>query len=197
MMSAKSKSIGPPLVAGTLTAITTVVLRRMEDEYTDQDTFTTGTVAAMYGIYGLHTTALAWATVKRIGPIPLPPRLARTGGVALAMGGAGVVVAGARPFGAGKQLSGVEPGSLHSTGIYHYSRNPQYVGLGLTATGAAVAARSAFATLLATGVWLAFRRWIPNEESHLTRIFGQQYLSYKAAAPRWLGKPRKQRQRSG
>jgi len=189
-MSTKRKAIVPALVAGGLTAITVALLRRMEDEYADQDTLTTRTVSAMYATYCLHTTALAWATAKRIGPLPLPPRLARTSGTTLAMGGAGVVLAGARPFGASRQLSGMEPGALHTAGIYRYSRNPQYLGLGLVATGAAISARSAFATLLATGVWLAFRRWIPNEEHHLTRTFGQQYQNYRATAPRWLGKPR-------
>lgn len=96
---------------------------------------------------------------------------------------------GARPFGAGAQLSGIEPGSLHATGIYRYSRNPQYLGLGLAATGAALAGRSGFAALGAAGVWLAFRRWIPAEEQHLIRMFGDRYAQYKADVHRWLGPP--------
>jgi protein-S-isoprenylcysteine O-methyltransferase Ste14 len=28
--------------------------------------------------------------------------------------------------------------------------------------------------------------WIPSEERHLDRIFGEQYRTYAARTPRWL-----------
>lgn len=177
----------PVLAAGVLGAVTTVVLRRMETEYSRQDTLTKPTVAAMYATYTAHAAVLAWAGARRVWPVPLPPRSSGTAGTALALTGAGCALAGARPFGAGAQLSGIDPGTLHATGIYRYSRNPQYLGLVMTSAGVALARRSAAAGLLALGVWLAYRRWIPSEESHLARTFGDRYVTYKSRVPRWLG----------
>lgn len=98
-----------------------------------------------------------------------------------------MALAGARPFGAGAQVSGTKSGSLHTAGIYRYSRNPKYLGLGLAASGFAIATRSSFAGLIAAGVWAAYRRRIPSEERHLTRTFGIDYRRYRADVGRWLG----------
>ncbi|OLT24104.1 hypothetical protein BJF79_45385 [Actinomadura sp. CNU-125] len=179
----------PALVAGALAGVTAAVLRRMQHQYAERDTLTGGTVAAMYATYGAHAAALGWAAVGRVGPVRLPRRAARAVGAVLAAGGAAAAVAGARPFGVGRQLSGIDPGALHTAGVYRYSRNPQYLGLGLAATGVALAARSAFAALLSGGVWWTYRRWIPHEEHHLARLFGQEYLTYRANTARWLGTP--------
>lgn len=159
----------------------------MEHEYADNDTLSRRTVVAMYATYSAHVAALTWGCRHRTWPVSLPTSPSRLAGTAVALLGSGVAVAGARPFGAGKQLSGIEPGSLHTSGIYHYSRNPQYLGLGLAATGVAVAARSAFAGLIAAGVWVSYRRWIPSEERHLTRVFGEEYRRYTANVRRWIG----------
>ena len=175
------------VTAGLLGGATNVVLRRMEIAYARTDTLSNGVVTAMYATYAAHAAALSWSGARRVWPVPLPARSSRILGSALAGGGFGIVLAGARPFGAGAQLSGTEPGSLHATGIYRYSRNPQYLGLGLLATGVATATRSAFAAFDAAGVWLAFHRWVPSEEHHLTRIFGDRYTNYQASVRRWLG----------
>lgn len=159
----------------------------MENEYAATDTLSTRTVVVMYAVYSAHTAALAWAAGRRIWPAPLPRRASRAVGTALITLGSGVALTGAEPFGAGKQISGIEPGSLHATGVYRYSRNPQYLGLGLAATGFAIAARSAFTGLVAAGVWTAYHRWIPNEERHLARVFGKEYLNYQNQVRRWLG----------
>lgn len=184
-----NRLVVPALAAGVLGAGTTAVLRRMEAEYSTEDTLTTPTVAAMYATYTAHAAALAWAGARRVWAVQLPSRISRTVGTALAVAGSGCALAGARPFGASAQLSGTEPGTLHATGIYRYSRNPQYLGLVMGATGIALARRSAFAGLSAAGIWLVYRRWIPCEESHLARMFGDPYLTYKSRVPRWLGVP--------
>lgn len=177
----------PACTAAVLGGVTAAVLRRMEHEYADRDTLSPRTVAAMYATYGAHAGALGWAASRRIWPVPLPPRAARATGVALLATGSAAALAGAGPFGVGKQLSGIEAGTLHASGLYRYSRNPQYLGLGLVVTGLATATRSGFTGLLAAGVWATYRRWIPAEEQHLTRVFGTRYLDYRHQVRRWLG----------
>lgn len=180
----------PALVAGGLGFAAGSVLRRMEREYVHTDTLSTRAVAAMYATYGAHGAGLAWACAGRIWSVPCPSAPARIIGTSLTIAGGAAALAGARPFGAGRQISGIAPGSLHTGGIYRYSRNPQYLGLGLVATGAAIASRSAFAGLLAAGVWAAYRRWVPAEEQHLARIFGGEYTTYQDTTARWIGPQR-------
>ncbi len=177
----------PAFTAGVLGTATWAVLRRMEIEYSRQDTLSKPTVTAMYATYTAHAALLAWACAGRVWSVQLPCRSSRTVGTALALAGTGCALAGARPFGASAQLSGTDPGTLHATGIYRYSRNPQYLGLVMAAAGVALARRSVLAGLSAAGVWLVYRRWIPSEENHLTRTFGDRYLTYKSKVPRWLG----------
>lgn len=186
-MGTKHSGALPLVAAGALAGATTALLHRMETEYTRSDTLSAPTVVTMYTVYGAHAAGLAWAARRRVWPVTLPARLCMTVGIGMAALGAGTALAGARPFGPGAQISGIEPGPLHLSGIYRYSRNPQYLGLGLVATGTAVAARSGFAGLLAAGVWAAYRRWIPSEECHLTRIFGNDYTLYRDQVRRWLG----------
>lgn len=182
-MIQRPRLLAPVLVAGVLAGVTGAVLRRMEAEYVSDDALSKSTVVMMYTTYSAYAAALLWAGSRRIWPVRLPVRPFRTAGKALAIAGSGIAFAGARPFGAGAQISGVESGSLHVAGAYRYSRNPQYLGLVLAATGTAVTARSAYAGLLAAGMWAAYRRWIPSEERHLTRVFGNEY---QARVGRWL-----------
>lgn len=93
-------------------------------------------------------------------------------------------------FDSAAQLSGTETGTLHATGIYRVTRNPQYLGISMALAGVAVATRSAYTSLLAVGVTATYRRWIPVEERHLTRAFGDSYRRYRASSHRWLGQPR-------
>jgi protein-S-isoprenylcysteine O-methyltransferase Ste14 len=178
----------PPLIVGAgLAGGTRIVLERMEREYADRDALTGPSIAAMYTLYGAAAGTLAWAVGRHVWPVGIPAGSARYTGGALATAGAAVSLAGVQRFDSASQLSGVERGSLHVTGIYRYSRNPQYLGVVLAAAGLALSARSAFAGVLAAGVCGAYRRWITSEERHLTRAFGSQYLKYLTSTHRWWG----------
>lgn len=189
-MTKVGRRLVPALLAGTLGCSATGVLRRMEREYDSTDTLSPTTVAVMYATYVAHGVALAWACAGRVWPVPFPTRPSRIVGSSLAIGGGAAALVGATPFGFSKQISGISPGSLHMAGVYRYSRNPQYLGLVLAATGASIATRSVFVILLAAGLWAVYRRWIPTEEHHLARIFGTEYTTYQAATARWIGSPR-------
>jgi protein-S-isoprenylcysteine O-methyltransferase Ste14 len=93
-------------------------------------------------------------------------------------------------FDSAAQLSGTDPGTLHSTGVYRATRNPQYLGISIALAGVALATRSAYTALLAAGVAATYRRWIPAEERHLARTFGDTYRRYQTSTHRWLGQPR-------
>lgn len=187
MRNRMGRALSPWLLAGALSWTRRAALRRMEHEYATTDTFTGPTVVGMYAAYGGHAASLGLASRYRVWPLPLAKRSAERVGKTLAVGGCAVAIAGAFPFGAGAQLSGTRPGTLHGRGVYRFSRNPQYLGLGIAATGIAVAARSGLAALIATNVWSAYRRWVVTEEEHLMRVFGDEYLNYRNRVPRWAG----------
>ena len=70
------------------------------------------------------------------------------------------------------------------------TRNPMYLGLTGLLLARAIARRSPSALIpLAGFVWLIDRHQIPAEEKALEERFGQDYLDYKEAVPRWLGVP--------
>ena len=68
------------------------------------------------------------------------------------------------------------------------TRNPMYLGLAGALLSHAIARRSPSAVIPLIGfVWLIDRYQIPAEEAALAARFGQDYLDYTEAVPRWLG----------
>ncbi|BDH77648.1 hypothetical protein ATCC27039_17740 [Actinomyces naeslundii] len=68
------------------------------------------------------------------------------------------------------------------------TRNPMYLGLAGVLLSHAIARRGPSAVIPLVGfVWLIDRYQIPAEEAALEARFGQAYLDYKEAVPRWLG----------
>jgi protein-S-isoprenylcysteine O-methyltransferase Ste14 len=175
-----------PATAAASTLIARLVIRRMAADYTGKQTLTPATVALMYGAYAANIGGLALAAHRRSWPLPIPAGLARPAGTALAAAGTAVALGGAGRFGSVRQVSGVEPGALVTAGVYRYTRNPQYLGIVAALAGIGIAARSGLAGAIAASVWAAFNRWIPAEERHLTRIFGDEYRTYMARTRRWL-----------
>ena len=145
----------------------------------------------MWAAYTPHAALTGWALARRAAPLPLPPGVAGVIGAGLVAATAGACVAGMTRFAGPEELTGTRNQELTTTGIYRYSRNPQYLGYLLAVTGAALARRSG-AALGGTGA-LARRSgaaWIPVEEHHLTNLYGQRYLDYTPPHPPLVGRHR-------
>ena len=194
-MNATKKRWAPLVVGGALGAGCATVVRRMEHEYADVGSLRPATVTAMYATYTGYAAAFAWALRRRTWPVPLPEPAAQAIGLTAAAVGGAAAIAGMSRFDSTAQISATDTGHLHTGGLYRWSRNPQYLGNGLLVSGAAVAGRSGFAGVLATGVWLIYRRWIPSEERHLSREFGDEYAAYRSRVRRWLGRRSNDQQR--
>ena len=77
--------------------------------------------------------------------------------------------------------------SLVNRGIYRFTRNPMYLGMAMLSMGVAMAFTSLPAAALAVAALIIVDRTVvTREEAYLTRRFGQDYLTYKASARRWL-----------
>lgn len=162
------------------------VIRRMAADYRDKETLAPATVALMYGAYAANIGAFVLAARRGSWPLPVPDHPARVAGAALTVAGTAVAVAGVSRFGSVSQVSGVEPGRLATGGVYRHTRNPQYLGLVAALAGIGLAARSGLAGAVAAATWVVFNRWIPAEEHHLVRVFGDDYRAYAARTRRWL-----------
>ena len=109
-------------------------------------------------------------------------------GILLIVVGSLISIAGVIEFRSLKRMSGVSTEKLVTSGIYQWSRNPQNVGWGLVLIGIALTGRSGVALMLASLFWLVIHFYIVNvEEKFLQKIFGDQYESYCATTPRYLG----------
>lgn len=104
--------------------------------------------------------------------------IAAFGGATFALG-----VGGFRSF---AQVTGTETGGLITTGIYAWTRHPQYTGWIILFVGVSVAARSPLALLLTVAMVVAVRVWLPYEERHLVAEFGDDYRRYAQRVPRFL-----------
>lgn len=165
-------------------ALTVQVLRSMRREFDATGELSPPTVAAMYAA---HVTATAQAARHRSGAVHLPFRPAAGTGAMLIVGGTGLCAAGMDRFASVGQISGTDTGDLTTGGVYRHSRNPQYTGYIALLSGVGLARRSGGVLALAAAAALVFRWWVPVEEHHLEREFGDTYRRYRNQTPRWLG----------
>ena len=110
-------------------------------------------------------------------------------GVLLLAGGAALQTSFLRLF--ARARTPVEPWkpttSLVTSGPYRFTRNPAYLGMVLLYAGIALLADALwpFATLVPALVVMQFGV-IVREERYLTRLFGAEYVAYKARVRRWI-----------
>ncbi|HKJ24200.1 MAG TPA: isoprenylcysteine carboxylmethyltransferase family protein [Myxococcota bacterium] len=74
-----------------------------------------------------------------------------------------------------------------SSGVYRFTRNPMYLGMGVLQAGLGVALANAWVVLLVpvTGAVIQTIA-IRHEEAYLERKFGTLYADYRSAVRRWL-----------
>ncbi len=164
---------------------------RVRAEYVREATLSRLTVAAVWALYAAHFAITLSAAVTSRWPVPVNLASARVAGTLLLGGGALLFVGGIVSFRSFRRMSGLDIGTLVTTGAYRWSRNPQNVGWACFLAGIAVAGRSALALLMAVVFWVAFRVYVTAEEDFLKRTFGEAYRDYRASTHRYLGLRRK------
>ncbi|MDP4650122.1 MAG: isoprenylcysteine carboxylmethyltransferase family protein [Haliea sp.] len=110
------------------------------------------------------------------------------GGAILIAGLAMLVVAGGLFKRAGTDLIPFRNVSaLVTGGVYRFSRNPMYLGMGAILLGCAVTVGAATA-LVVPPVFMAIVEWryIRPEEALLQTLFPQEFSAYCARVRRWL-----------
>ena len=141
---------------------------------------------------------IAWAAAALAGlaldwlvPLPFVPAAVPAGGVGA------MVVALALALGAWAVATIIRAGSnvptnlpsttIVETGPYRFTRNPIYLGMGLTLIGLAIAFDSLWPLLTLVPFALVIRYGVvAREEAYLARKFGEVYGGYCARVRRWL-----------
>lgn len=166
------------------------LLTRMRREVDETGHLSASTVVWMYSTYTAHAATTAAALRQARPPRRrLASRLVTGVGCCVASAGVGLVAAGMSRFGGPRQVSGMNDDQLAASGVYRWSRNPQYVGYVALLIGLSTARRSPLAAVLAAGAAGAFAWWVPVEERHLRQTYGESYRQYTQQAPRWLPLP--------
>jgi len=76
--------------------------------------------------------------------------------------------------------------TLATTGVYAYLRNPMYLGLGLIVGGLGIALASDWMLVMLVAAALTIHFGVvKREERYLTAKFGEAYVRYRAAVPRY------------
>jgi protein-S-isoprenylcysteine O-methyltransferase Ste14 len=123
--------------------------------------------------------------------MPLNVGVALSVGLALGVLGLTVMLFGMLEFRSLKRMSGMDASRLITTGIYQYSRNPQYAGWFVALVGMSVAGRSFFTLLLTVALIVGIHLYtVKLEEPYLERIFGEEYVRYRKRTPRYFGFPK-------
>ncbi len=80
--------------------------------------------------------------------------------------------------------------SLATSGIYALTRNPLYLGSSLLAAGFALMSWNEIAaSLLLIPFMLIYPTVMVREETHLERLFPDEFRAYKSKVPRFLPRP--------
>jgi protein-S-isoprenylcysteine O-methyltransferase Ste14 len=119
----------------------------------------------------------------------LPRKVARLVGLPLLGAGLLLFISSLRTMRrAGTDVRTYKPtSSLVVEGPYRFTRNPIYLGFTLFYGGITALANSLPSALLLPFVLVFMRRGvIEREERYLERIFGEEYLRYKARVRRWI-----------
>lgn len=138
--------------------------------------------------HALNYTLLALFALEDVWALGLGDPL-RVLGVFLIALGLIVIAAGFYEFRSVQRLTGTRQDELVDSGIYRFSRHPQYLGIILTLIGTGLAGGSGAALLFALCLSVGLLAYLPLEERYVARAFGAQYESYRSRVPMLIGPP--------
>lgn len=131
------------------------------------------------------------SAIYGIWRLPLDGIIVQVVGITLTILGITVMLAGMIEFWFIRKIIGMDVSELITTGIYEWSRNPQFLGWYLIDIGIALAGLSGYALLITLLTIISGHYYIVKlEEPYLERIFGKKYLEYKQKTPRYIGMPK-------
>jgi protein-S-isoprenylcysteine O-methyltransferase Ste14 len=142
-------------------------------------------------VVALLMAAAMWGIRQTTTPVDIPMVVRAGIASAVAVAGIGIALWGVIAFRRARTtvnpLKPESASSLVTSGVYRFTRNPMYVGMGLVLIAWAFLLSSAMALLGPVVFVLYMNRFqIEPEERALAIRFGDAFLNYRATVRRWL-----------
>jgi len=184
------------MVLYILTAISALlgiyVFSGIKKTYNKKGTYSDKLLTLWFTMWAFHHVPLILASFYGVWTIPIDKTVALTSGSILYVFGLIILPMGMIEFRSLRRSTGQDISKLITTGIYRWSRNPQFVGWFLMLLGISLAGRSGFAFAL-TGVFfiVIYLYTILLAEPYLESLYGEEYRLFKLRTARWIGLPKK------
>ena len=163
------------------------ILPMVRREYLQKSRLRQPAAILQLGVWFLFHVFLALAIWRELWP-SLPAYIPKNwfGGLFM-LAGSSTCLAGMGAFHSLTAVTGRTADRLVTSGIYRWTRNPQYTGYGLIMLGIVLGYWSPTAWLVLPAYALLVCATVRIEEEHLTGVFGEQYQIYCKQVPRFIG----------
>lgn len=180
--------------SGILVVLGLYVLLKTKRTYDSGKTLSTGISLGWWVLDTVHCLLVILSSLYTVWPISINKMAALIGGSVMFGVGMVMMLAGMTEFRSMRRISGLETSELVTTGIYRWSRNPQYIGWFLVLLGISLIGSSGLALLYTMiGIILFHFYTIQMEEPYLEHVIGEKYLLYKERTPRYIGIPKRKK----
>ncbi len=168
------------------------VFSEIKKTYDRAGVFTDKLLNTWFVMWAFHHVPVILSSLYGVWQIPINRSFALTGGLITFVVGTIILSAGMIGFRSLRISTGQDVSKLVTSGIYRWSRNPQFIGWVLMLSGISLAGRSGLALVL-TGVFIIVIHLYTTrmEEPYLERLYGEEYRQYKLSTPRYIGTPKK------
>ena len=169
------------------------VFSEIKKIYDKGEPYTTKLLTIWFVMWVFHHVPVVLASVYSVWSLPIDKTWALAGGLIIFIAGTVIITTGMGTFGPSDRSLGTDTSTLITTGIYRWSRNPQFIGWASMLLGVSIMGRSGFALAL-TILFVMILQWytVRLAEPYLERLYGDEYRSYKAGTARWVGIPKKE-----
>ena len=138
----------------------------------------------------VHGLLVILASLFSLWRLPFKQTAALITGLVMLGVGLAIMVAGMMEFRSLRKISGRDTSKIITTGMYRWSRNPQYTGWFIWLLAISLMGRSCLAFLFTIVFIIGIHLYnVRLEEPYLERVFGEDYRRYKASVPRYIGIP--------
>jgi len=169
------------------------VFSQIKKIYDRGEPYTNKLLTVWFVMWAFHHVPVILASVYSVWLLPVNKTVALAGGLMTFIAGAIILAVGRGVFGSYDRSTGKDTSILITSGIYRWSRNPQFIGWASMLLGISFAGRSGFALLL-TVLFMIVLYWytVRLAEPYLERLHGKAYLEYKSRSARWIGRPKRE-----
>ncbi len=169
-----------PFLIGLLIVASPPLLLKVRSDYKTKAGLSKPGVVSAYILLGLFCMTIINATLYSRWVFAPNNILYKIIGYIFILTGIIILTEALVEFGSFKRIffltnSGLKADKVISTGVYRFSRNPQYIAYHLLLIGYTLLSRSIIGLII-----------VPGEEKYLEKSLGDEYVQYKKRVRRWL-----------